>query len=119
MSLRSGILECRRENGRTYHSLSDGKYAGPNDEREQERLDIINHLWMLALDGALCLCPKNRPGSSRHVLDLGTGTGIWALDYADEHPQANVVGVDLSPIQPEYVAPNCAFEIDDVEKEWM
>ncbi|OAP64940.1 hypothetical protein AYL99_00912 [Fonsecaea erecta] len=29
-----------------------------------------------------------------------------------------VIGVDLSPIQPENVAPNCSFEIDDVEQEW-
>jgi ubiquinone/menaquinone biosynthesis C-methylase UbiE len=25
-----------------------------------------------------------------HVLDLGTGTGIWAMDFADEHPEAEV-----------------------------
>ncbi|GJC85552.1 secondary metabolism regulator LAE1 [Colletotrichum liriopes] len=117
-SLRSSILDYRRENGRTYHRMSDGKYAFPNDEREQERLDIVNHLWMLTLDGAFCLCPKNDPTTAKRVLDLGTGTGIWALDYADAHPEATVFGVDLSPIQPGYVPPNCIFEIDDLEKEW-
>lgn len=34
------------------------------------------------------------------MLDLGTGTGIWAIDFADEYPSANVIGTDLSPIQP-------------------
>ncbi|GJC92194.1 methyltransferase domain-containing protein [Colletotrichum higginsianum] len=24
------------------------------------------------------------------VLDVGTGTGIWALDFGDEHPEAEV-----------------------------
>ncbi|KXH27626.1 methyltransferase domain-containing protein [Colletotrichum nymphaeae SA-01] len=95
-SLRSSILDYRRENGRTYHSVSDGKYYLPNDETEQDRL----------VKGA------------KRVLDVGTGTGIWALDYADDHPEASVIGVDLSPIQPIYVPPNCRFEIDDLEKEW-
>ncbi|KZL86043.1 methyltransferase domain-containing protein [Colletotrichum incanum] len=99
-SLRSSILDYRRENGRTYHSMSDGKYAFPNDEQEQKRLDI------------------NDRTTAKRVLDLGTGTGIWALDYADAHPEATVFGVDLSPIQPGYVPPNCIFEIDDLEKEW-
>ncbi|TDZ23852.1 Secondary metabolism regulator LAE1 [Colletotrichum orbiculare MAFF 240422] len=115
-SLRSTILDYRRENGRTYHRLSDGKYYFPNDEQEQDRLDLVNHLWTVTLDGAFCLNPKNA-GANR-VLDIGTGTGAWALDYADAHPDAQVIGVDLSPIQPGYTPSNCIFEIDDVEKDW-
>ncbi|KAF6844656.1 methyltransferase domain-containing protein [Colletotrichum musicola] len=115
-SLRSTILEYRLENGRTYHKVSDGKYILPNDAREQDRLDITNHLWSLTWDGQLCNCPKKN-GATR-VLDVGTGTGIWAMDYADEHPEATVLGVDLSPIQPGFVPPNCSFEVDDIEKEW-
>jgi len=49
---------------------------------------------------------------------VGTGTGIWAIDIADKFPSASVIGVDLSPIQPIWVAPNCAFEIDDMNMEW-
>lgn len=52
------------------------------------------------------------------ILDVGTGTGIWAIDVADQYPSATVVGTDLSPIQPEWVPPNCSFEIDDVTLEW-
>ncbi|KAL0937163.1 methyltransferase domain-containing protein [Colletotrichum truncatum] len=114
--MRASILNYRRENGRTYHKLSDGKYAFPNDALEQERLDIVSHLWMLTFDGEFCLSPKK--DGARRVLDMGTGTGVWALDYADEFPQATVIGVDLSPIQPIYVPPNCHFEVDDLEKEW-
>ncbi|KAK1490572.1 methyltransferase domain-containing protein [Colletotrichum abscissum] len=115
-SLRSSILDYRRENGRTYHRVSDGKYYLPNDETEQDRLDFANHLWIITWDGKLCNCPKVK--GAKRVLDVGTGTGIWALDYADAHPEASVIGVDLSPIQPVYVPPNCRFEIDDLEKEW-
>ncbi|TIC90087.1 putative methyltransferase tdiE [Colletotrichum higginsianum] len=115
-SLKSSIRDYRRENGRTYHSVSDGTYILPNDAREQERLDMQHHCWQLTWDDKLCMSPK-KDGANR-VLDVGTGTGIWAMDYADDHPEALVIGVDLSPIQPEFVPPNCRFEIDDVEKEW-
>lgn len=37
---------------------------------------------------------------------------------ADQYPSATVTGTDLSPIQPEWVPPNCHFEIDDVSLEW-
>jgi hypothetical protein len=41
--------------------------------------------------------------------------GIWAIDFADQHPECEVVGIDLSPLQPTYVPPNLQFEIDDFE----
>ncbi|KAF4840155.1 Secondary metabolism regulator laeA [Colletotrichum siamense] len=115
-SLRSSILQYREENGRTYHSMSDGTYVLPNDEAEQDRLDLQHHLWMVTWDGQFCLSPKSK--SAKRVLDVGTGTGIWALEYADEHPEAEVIGVDLSPIQPSSTPPNCRFEVDDVDKDW-
>lgn len=37
---------------------------------------------------------------------------------ADKYPMAAVLGVDLSPIQPAFVPPNCSFEIDDLTLEW-
>ncbi|KAF9877292.1 hypothetical protein CkaCkLH20_04992 [Colletotrichum karsti] len=78
--------------------------------------DLTHHLWLLTWDGELCNSPKK--DNAKRVLDIGTGTGIWALDFAEEHPEAQVIGVDLSPIQPGFVPPNCSFEVDDVEKEW-
>ena len=58
-------------------------------------------MFILTLDNRLGLAPPNDPDSKvKRVLDVGTGTGIWAIDYADEHPDAKVIGVDLSPIQP-------------------
>ncbi|EWY82634.1 hypothetical protein H9Q69_011212 [Fusarium xylarioides] len=118
-SLRSSILDFRQENGRTYHAFRDGKYNLPNDDEENERLDLQHNLFLLTLDNKLGLSPPNLPDSKvKRVLDVGTGTGIWAIDFGDEHPEATVIGVDLSPSQPNFVPPNVRFEIDDIDEEW-
>ncbi|RYC80941.1 hypothetical protein BFJ63_vAg16161 [Fusarium oxysporum f. sp. narcissi] len=118
-SLRSSILDYRHENGRTYHRYKDGKYNLPNDERENERLDLQHHLFLRTFDNKLGLAPPNLPGSKvERVLDVGTGTGIWAIDFADDHPEAEVLGIDLSPIQPSFVPANVEFQIDDIDEEW-
>ena len=38
------------------------------------------------------------PMQPTRILDVGTGTGLWAIDVADQIPSAHVVGVDLLPI---------------------
>lgn len=62
--------------------------------------------------------PNDADAKVKRVPDVGTGTGIWAMDYGDEHPEAEVIGVDLSPIQPDFVPVNVRFQVDDVEEEW-
>lgn len=78
------------------------------------------------------------PRDQTRVLDIGTGTGIWCLDMADKYPLCDVLGVDLSPHQPDWVPPvrdnlarrmslhlltvcfkNCRFVVDDYESEWI
>lgn len=54
----------------------------------------------------------------QQVLDVGTGTGLWAIDFGDKYPSACVLGTDLSPIQPSWVPPNVSFQIDDCTQEW-
>jgi SAM-dependent methyltransferase len=117
-SISSSILKYREENGRTYHAYKDGKYVYPNDEPEMDRLDLQHHLFSLTFDGKLFTCPVAQKRQIHQVLDAGTGTGIWAIDFADEYPEAQVLGVDLSPIQPLFVPPNVKFEVDDLEEDW-
>ncbi|TDZ40553.1 Secondary metabolism regulator LAE1 [Colletotrichum trifolii] len=116
-SLADSIYNYRLENGRTYHRYKDGKYFYPNDDRESDRLgqlavltrlqvaarsfppeicNIIN--FFLSLDGKLGLSPPNENDSQvKRVLDVGTGTGIWAVE----------------------VPPNVTFEVDDIEEPWL
>lgn len=41
------------------------------------------------------------------------------MEFAEEHPSSNVLGLDLSPIQPAAVPPNCSFRVDNAEAEWV
>ncbi|KAL1961509.1 hypothetical protein VTN77DRAFT_1650 [Rasamsonia byssochlamydoides] len=52
----------------------------PDDEEEQDRMDLWHHIYLLLLGGELHLARIKNP---RHVLDLGTGTGIWAIQFAE------------------------------------
>ncbi|KAL1979526.1 hypothetical protein VTN96DRAFT_5669 [Rasamsonia emersonii] len=79
-------------------------------------MDLVHHIYKILLGGELHLAPLSK--NVQRVLDLGTGTGIWALDFADQYPSAQVIGNDLSPIQPKWTAPNCQFEVDDYESDW-
>ncbi|RSL77872.1 hypothetical protein CEP52_017679 [Fusarium oligoseptatum] len=96
-------------NGHRYHAFREGTYLMPNDEEKQGRMDLLHHVSNLALKGELHRSLIKDPC---RVLDLGTGTGIWAMDFADEHPSAEVIGTDLSPIQPGWTPPNCLFETE-------
>src|SRR5947209_1091117 len=107
MSITSSILNYQYENGRRYHAFRGGHYYLPNDEREQDRLDFEHHVFCLVLDGELFRAPITK--NPQRVLDMGTGTGFWAMEFADQFPSAVVLGNDLSPIQPSWVPPNCSF----------
>ncbi|KAK5005635.1 hypothetical protein LTR28_007470 [Elasticomyces elasticus] len=85
--------------------------------REQDRLDLQHHLCNLSFDNKLFFAPIGK--NPQHCLDIGTGTGIWALDFADQHPSCQVLGIDLSPGQPNFVPPNLKFIIDDAEDLWI
>ncbi|KAF7594821.1 hypothetical protein BBP40_008151 [Aspergillus hancockii] len=116
-SIASSIRNYVYENGRRYHKFREGEYLFPNDEIEQDRMDMLHHIYRLMLGGGLCRAPISQ--APQCILDIGTGTGIYALDIADKFPSAEILGIDLSPIQPDWVPPNCKFLVDDVEDEWL
>ncbi|OCL03488.1 methyltransferase domain-containing protein [Glonium stellatum] len=116
-SLSSSVEKYQWEHGRRFHAYREGSYQFPNDEKEQDRLDLFHHLFTIALGDKLHLAPIPSSKSIR-ILDIGTGTGIWAMEMGEKYPDAEVIGNDFSPIQPRWVPPNVEFEVDDCESPW-
>lgn len=117
LSFASSVRDYNYENGRRYHAYRNGQYPFPNDQEEQDRLAITHHLFKLLTGGNLHRAPI-RDSNPRRILDIGTGPGEWALEMAEDYPLADIIGTDLSPIQPNWAPPNCRFYIDDAESDW-
>ncbi|KAK5625089.1 hypothetical protein RRF57_000805 [Xylaria bambusicola] len=128
MSATSSIYNFVNAHGRTYHRYKEGKYWMPNDEREQERL---------VFNDRLALAPVRNPP---RVLDFGTGTGAWAIEFGLYNTQNPMCSAQISApynqnselipametprkertgTNADCVPPNCRFEIDDIEDDWM
>ncbi|KAL1953333.1 hypothetical protein VTO42DRAFT_2987 [Malbranchea cinnamomea] len=111
------------ENGRWYHGFRRGMYMYPCDDAEQERLDIFHKLFSVARFDTLTSAPLNLPPGpgerGPRILDLGCGTGIWAIEMARRYKDAYVLGIDLAPIQPPNPPYNCEFQVPrDFEGLW-
>ena len=65
------------ENGHRYHKFREGTYNFPNEDSEQDREDM-KHAMILDLCQRLHFAPLD--DNPQNVLDMGTGTGIWAIE---------------------------------------
>lgn len=91
-------------------------YFYPNDASETERLDYQYQVLQEAVSHILHFAPLTDPET---ILDVGTGTGAWAIEMGDAYPTAIIEATDLSPIQPDAVPENVQFIIDDAsEEDW-
>jgi len=116
-SIATEIRDGRVENGRLYAGYGKHDYGLPVDEDEWDRIDMNHYKYTLLQNDQLFLAPMEP--NPQKILDLGTGTGIFAIDIADKYPSASVIGTDIAPIQPSLIPPNCSFEIDDAEDDWV
>ena len=113
-SLSGSFLEEHYENGRRYCNET---YYMPNDDAEQTRLAIAHQVYLPILDGQLTLARV--PQSARRILDVGTGTGDWAMAMAERFNNASIIATDITSVfQPGSGPPNVEFELDDAEEEW-
>ncbi|KAK5660696.1 hypothetical protein OQA88_12060 [Cercophora sp. LCS_1] len=116
-SLAESMRDYIFENGRRYHRFREGRYNFPNDDVEQQREDMKHAMVKMLCGNDLFFAPIGP--NPQTILDMGTGTGVWAIEMGDLFESANVLGVDLSPIQPEWVPPNVRFMVDDIESPWL
>ena len=92
--------------------------------RLRDRFDELAPTWETRIGphhlGALDLALGDVP-TPRRILDLGTGTGFVAKALAERYPEAEVVGIDLSPgmieqaraMLPPGLAGRLRFEVGD------
>ena len=113
-TLASSMREFRHEHGRTY--AGRGSHSIPNDELNAEHEKIGHHMFQLLMRDKLFLAPVQKPS---RVLDIGSGTGLWAEDMADKYYEAEkILGVDLTPYDPVAPPPNLELRYEDIRGEW-
>ncbi|TQN67673.1 Secondary metabolism regulator LAE1, partial [Colletotrichum shisoi] len=81
-SLTSSVVDYPVEYGRRYHAFRPGSYKFPNDEFEMDRLDLAHAMMVKAVGNRLYRAPLEME-KVHSILDIGTGTGIWAVEMDD------------------------------------
>ncbi|RSL62395.1 hypothetical protein CEP51_013482 [Fusarium floridanum] len=113
-SVTSSIYDYRAIHGREYHS-----HSFPIDQRQLDAQRLSHLAVCELLRGELHLADlKKAEKPIRRVLDVGSGEGCWAFEFADDHPDMEVIGTDLSAIGDTWMPPNLRFEIEDCRQDW-
>ncbi|ORZ25748.1 hypothetical protein BCR42DRAFT_14064 [Absidia repens] len=89
--------------GRRYHNQDDSIL--PNDERELDRLRVLNYILRWALEGDFVAPVKSKLLEGTHVLSVGCGPGIWlghpVIDFALDYNKSQFTAVDVLDLLPE------------------
>jgi SAM-dependent methyltransferase len=87
-------------------------YLLAHDVSEQNRLDF-QHFFLKGILGKNYLAPLVSPLT---ILDVGSGTGRWVAEMAQEFPNARVTGIDVAPAPPPTTSINAHFVQQDILK---
>ncbi|WWC91465.1 uncharacterized protein L201_006411 [Kwoniella dendrophila CBS 6074] len=122
ISVISGVKE--HKDGRLYNA-SQEEYALPADQEEIRRLNSQHRAIVMSFNGHIPedikedLSKKEKP----RILDVGCGTGIWAIEVGEQLPNSEVVGIDLVSIHSEHHPLNVKFQrmdiLEDFPKDWQ
>ncbi|KAI9844445.1 MAG: hypothetical protein M1838_002181 [Thelocarpon superellum] len=76
---------------------------------EAERLNLQHEVFNLVFDHRLIFPPITTP---QKILDCGYGSAAWAIDVAEQFPDSEIVGVDISPqLKPDETPENLWLQV--------
>ncbi|KAJ6622905.1 S-adenosyl-L-methionine-dependent methyltransferase [Mycena sp. CBHHK59/15] len=100
----------QHSHGRGMNTLSE-QYRLPADSKE---MDLISGGLYPSSLGSKVTELLSPAGPSRAILDVGCGSGIWAIEMAEAFPHAQVIGVDLASDVKLPAPPNFRFVQMDI-----
>jgi len=105
------------EQGDELRSYPSQMPAASELDAELLRLDEMHLAVTRFLGGKLSFAPI-ADIHPRKILELGCGSGAWAIQAAKEFPEAEVVAADISPLPNRETPENMSFQLIDLTKEW-
>ncbi|KAK0391268.1 hypothetical protein NLU13_0769 [Sarocladium strictum] len=95
-----------------HYAVTQGAYFAPVDEWEISRLELMHSIFCMVFDNRLIFPPVRSP---RRILDCGCGGGSWAVAAAQQYPESEVLGIDISPhMMPDDIPDNLDLQVDDL-----
>jgi len=82
-------------------------YVLVNDDAEWARLDAMHNGIAAFLGNELTPAPLGQP---RKILEIGAGSGAWAIQAAKLYPDAEVLAVDMNPLPSRPLPPNVRYQ---------
>ncbi|KAM5429848.1 hypothetical protein McanMca71_004307 [Microsporum canis] len=115
-ALDSAHLEIVTFQGRDYqkYALDNQIYFAPIDDEEIERLELEQQVFSRVFDDRIIFPPIQQLAK---VLDCGYGSGAWAVEVAEQYPNCEVIGIDVSPhMKPDDMPDNLWLQVDDLNR---
>ncbi|KAF7370401.1 Methyltransferase str2 [Mycena sanguinolenta] len=82
-------------------------YILPVNENEWDRLDAQSNAMDKFLGNKL---PPEDIGQPRKILEIGAGSGAWAIHAAKLYPEAEVLAIDMNPLPARPLPPNLSYK---------
>ncbi|KAJ7785173.1 S-adenosyl-L-methionine-dependent methyltransferase [Mycena maculata] len=82
---------------------------------EMQRLDDTHEAFRQYFGGSLCFAPLAQE-EPRKILELGCGSGAWAIQAAKQFPNAHVLAVDVAPLPDRIIPTNMKFRLVDLSR---